>query len=390
MRASGTRAAKLLQLVHQRPGISRADATREIGVGTGAATELVAALSAGALITESPAPPSGGRGRPTTVLGTHPAGPVVIAVSITYRAWRAEAVGIGGATVASTGAAHRGRSAARAMEHVDASLQEMREQFGSRVRGVGVSAPGIVRDGRLLDATTVGWKNVDLTTLARNGEILVAGNDATLAAAAEWARGNAVGSTCALHLRVDAGLGGGVLDNGVVFKGAGGVAGEFGHMPLGDREVRCPCGAFGCWGNSVDGSALARLLGVAEPADSVAFFEQVAGRAAAGDGAALAAVTEVSARLGRGIAGLVNGLDVDVVTVGGLATSMLDLAADRIQREYLDGLMTFRRRTAPPILPAALAEDGPLVGAAESVWTELWEPLVSRQPSVAAPRGVSR
>jgi predicted NBD/HSP70 family sugar kinase len=380
VRASGTRAAKLLQLVHQRPGISRAEATRAIGVGTGAATELVAALAAGHLITESPAPPSGGRGRPTTVLGPHPAGPVVIAVSITYRAWRAEAVGIGGAAVAATGAGHRGRSAARAMEQVSASLEEMRVRLGPRVRGVGVSAPGIVRDGRLLDATTVGWKNVDLTALAHPGEAFAAGNDATLAAAAESARGNAVGGACALHLRVDAGLGGGVIDNGVVFKGAGGVAGEFGHMPLGDRDIRCPCGAFGCWGNSVDGSALARLLGAAEPADSVAFFEQVAGRAAAGDGAALAAVSEVAARLGRGIAGLVNGLDVDVVTVGGLACSMMELAADRIQREYIDGLMTFRRRTAPPILPAVLGEDGPLVGAAEGVWAELWESLVARRP----------
>ena len=209
--------------------------------------------------------------------------------------------------------------------------------------------------------------------------MLVTGNDATLAGAAEFARGSAGGATVALHLRVDAGLGGGVVDRGSTFKGATGVAAEFGHMPFGDPTVRCPCGAYGCWGNSVDGLAVARWLGVAEPPDSVAFFQRVARQARAGDLPATAAIAEVSARLGRGIAGLVNGLDADVVTVGGLGSVMLGVAGDRVHQEYRNGLMTFRRASAPPILAAALGEAGPLVGAAEEVWARLWEVLAARQ-----------
>lgn len=379
VRASNTRAATLLQLVHERPGISRADAARTLGIGTGAATELVAGLAAAHLVAESPAPPSGGRGRPTTVLGPHPNGPVVIAVSVTYGAWRAEAVTIGGGVAHSASAAHRGQPAERAMADLAHAVDDLRRRLGSRVRAVGVSAPGIVRDGVLIEATTVGWRDVDLTTLARPDERFVAGNDASLAAAAESARGNATGSRIALHLRVDAGLGGGVVDRGATFKGATGVAGEFGHMPFGDPAVRCPCGAFGCWGNSVDGLALARLLGAPEPPDSVAFFRQVTEQARTGDATALGALTAVSARLGRGIAGLVNGLDADIVTVGGLATLMLEVAGDRVERDYRAGLMSFRRAAAPPVRCAALGEDGPLIGAAEEAWAELWEPLVSRQ-----------
>src|ERR1700712_1596822 len=78
-----TRAADLLELVHGCPGISRADAGRRLDVGTGAITGLVSRLVAADLIAEHPAQPTGGRGRPTTMLTGHPSGPLVLAVSIT-------------------------------------------------------------------------------------------------------------------------------------------------------------------------------------------------------------------------------------------------------------------------------------------------------------------
>lgn len=391
MRPSSTRAAELLRLVHDRPGISRVDAARLLGVGTGAVTELVAGLVAGELLAESPAPPSGGRGRPTTVLGPHPAGPLVLAVSVTYADWRIQAVEIGGAVTDSVGAPHRGQAVGAVMAGIAGALDRMRGSFGPRVRGVGVSVPGIVRDGQLVEAAMLGWREVDLAALARPDEIFVTGNDATFAAAAESSRGHATGSTLALHLRVDAGLGGGVVDRGSTVKGATGVAGEFGHLPFGDPAVRCPCGAFGCWGHSIDGGALARLLGVPEPPDSVAFFREVARRAGAGHTEAGAVMAVVSGRLGRGIAGLVNGLDPDVVTVGGLASLMLELAGARVEKDYRAGLMAVRRGTAPPILDSALGEAGPLMGAAEETWTELWGMLVSRRlPAAALGLGAAR
>lgn len=391
MRPSGTRAAELLQLVHDRPGVSRVDAARLLGVGTGAATELVAGLVAGRLIAESPAPPGGGRGRPTTVLGSHPQGPLVLAISVTYASWRIQVVEIGGAVVHSAGATHLGKPADTVLADLADAIDGMRQSFGPRVCGLGVSVPGIVRGGQLIEAAMLGWRGVDLTTLARPGEKLVTGNDATFAAAAEFRRGSAAGSTVALHLRVDAGLGGGVVDRGSTVKGATGVAGEFGHMPLGDPDVRCPCGAFGCWGNSVDGLALARWLGVPEPPDSVAFFREVARRAGDGDTEAGAAMSVVAGQLGRGIAGLVNGLDPDVVTVGGLASLILEIAGDRVDESYRAGLMAVRRPAAPPIVAGVLGEDGPLMGAAEETWTELWGPLVSgRLPSPVPALGAAR
>ena len=196
----------------------------------------------------------------------------------------------------------------------------------------------------------------------------MAGNDATLAAAAESSRGAAAGATVALHLRIEGGLGGAVVDHGRVMAGASGAGGEFGHMPFGDPAVACGCGAPGCWGTAVDGPALARLLGHPEPPDPVSYARRVI---AARTEPERAAVRTVAAALGRGTAGLVNGLDADLVTLGGVAADLLAAVPTEIHEAYRAGLMSVRRAAPPPILPAALADDGPIAGAAEEAWSSL-------------------
>jgi predicted NBD/HSP70 family sugar kinase len=209
-------------------------------------------------------------------------------------------------------------------------------------------------------------------TPASPPDVLVAGNDATLAAAAESSRGAATGAAVALHLRVEAGLGGAVVDDGKVLVGALGAAGEFGHMPFGDPRITCPCGAKGCWGTAVDGSAMARALGQPEPQDSISYARRVI---AAPGAAERRAVRMAAAALGRGIAGLVNGLDPDLVTLGGLGVDLLAAAPDQLGVAYRAGLMGFRRAHPPPLIPAALGDDGPIAGAAEQAWTALLDRL---------------
>jgi predicted NBD/HSP70 family sugar kinase len=356
--------------------LTRADAARLIGIGTGAATELVARLSAAELLAEGPATRSGGRGRPTTVLLPHPDGPLVVAVSITHEAWRVDVVELGGGTVSSISGAHDhpgGDGGEQVVRAVAAAITRLRRRLGGRrIRGIGIAAPGIVSHGLLREASGLDWYDVDLTRAWPGAEVFVAGNDATLAGAAESSRGAAVGAAVALHLRVDGGLGGAVVDGGRVLVGAGGVSGEFGHMPFGDPAVRCGCGAQGCWGTAVDGSALARLLGHRPPRDSVSYARRIIrSTASGGRPEELRAVQAVAATLGRGVAGLVNGLDPDLVTLGGLGVDLLEAAPEAIDTAYRAGLMSFRRSAPPPVVAAALGEDGPIAGAAEEAWARL-------------------
>ncbi len=365
-----TRSTELLRAVHAHPGLTRAAAARLLGIGTGAATELVTRLSAAALLAEIPAARSGGRGRPTTVLVPHPHGPLVLAVAITHESWRVDVVELGGTVLATGAGRHDGAGWPTVAAALTARLGAFRKRYAGRTRALGLAVPGTVSPAHRLNAATVGWRDVDLCELWPDAPVFVAGNDATLAATAESSRGAAVGAAVALHLRIEAGLGGAVVDHGHTLTGATGAGGEFGHMPFGDPAAVCPCGARACWGTAVDGTALARLLGRPAPRDHVAYARRLI-TAPAPSAAERSAVTAVAAALGRGIAGLVNGIDADLVTLGGLGIDLLTAAPDDIDAAYRAGLMAYRRDDPPPIRAAVLGDNGPIAGAAEEAWSAL-------------------
>lgn len=205
---------------------------------------------------------------------------------------------------------------------------------------------------------------------------LTACNDATYSAIAELARGAAARSASSLHLFMDSGIGGALVDGGRVTTGAHGMAGEFGHMPFGSRRSLCRCGAHGCWNTELDGAALARALGRAAPVDEVSFSRAVLADAQAGDRRARGAAGRAAAALGRGTAGLVNATDAELVVLSGLAAELLDAAPNRLRRAYRDGLMQTLADRPPELVAGALGDRGPLVGAMEAAF----EPILARPP----------
>ncbi|OLR94329.1 ROK family transcriptional regulator [Actinokineospora bangkokensis] len=371
MRDLPERARAVLRAAHDRPGLTRADAARLLGMGSGAVTEAVARLTAGDLLAEAPAAPSGARGRPTTTLVPHPGGPVVLAAAISHEGWRVDAVQLGGTSLTSRTGTHGG-SWPRARDGLRAAVRALHRAPG-RVAGLGLSVPGTVLDGHRLDATILGWREVDLRTLWPGAEVFAADNDATLAGLAEARRGAAAEAALALHVLVAAGLGGALLDRGRVVAGARGVAGEFGHMPFGPPDLACPCGASGCWGAETDAIALSTLVDGQAPEDPVTRAKAILAAAAA-PGRERDAAVVLARRLGRGLAALVNSLDPDLITLGGLAVDLLVVAPEPLFEAYRGGLMAYRRQTPTPVIPAALGDSGPLTGAAEVVWDRLLAP----------------
>src|ERR1700754_5316394 len=88
-------AAQLIAVVRAEPGITRAAAAQQLSIGSGGATELVARMRQARLLDETPAPAQG-RGRPTTVLGPHVDGPLVLAADLRATDWRLALAGIDG------------------------------------------------------------------------------------------------------------------------------------------------------------------------------------------------------------------------------------------------------------------------------------------------------
>lgn len=355
-------ALEVLEQVRAEPGVTRAQAARRLGLGSGSATEIVARLRALDLLDEAPAPVAG-RGRPTTSLLAHPRGPLVAAVELRYEQWRCAVAGLDGRPETARARRHDG-DGERIVAGIVGALRELRQRHGRRLRAVSLAVAGAVRDGQLVQAATLNWGEVDLTRVAPDPDLpLLIGNDATLAGLAEARGGAGVGAGTVLHLTVEVGLGGVLVVGGVPVVGSRGAGGEYGHLPFGDPALRCPCGARGCWELEVDGRALARHLGEAPPQDPRAYARSVLERAYA-DPRAAEAARRAAVALARGVAGLVNAQDPDVVTLGGIAAPIMRAAQPEFEAAYLDGLMEFHRRRPAPLRATELGEDAALIGAA--------------------------
>ena len=359
-------AAQLVEVVRSEPGITRAAAAQRLGLGTGGATELVARMRRARLLDETPAPVQG-RGRPTTVLGPHADGPLVLAADLRAGDWRLALAGLEGVPQVVAQGAYAGEELELVLARLADAIGAAYRRKAKRVRAIAVSVAGPISGARLGQLPSRGWNDVDLSVLTarvpdRAGVHLVLGNDATLAGLAEARTGAARGAATALHLIVAAGIGGTLVVNGDPVTGSQGAAGEYGHIPFADPALVCPCGARGCWDLTIDGRALARHRGDAPPDDPVDYVHTLLGRARR-DAKTSKAFEAVAASLGRGIGGLVNLHDPDVVTLGGVAAPLRGAAPEAFDTAYHDGLMSFRKDSPPPVRDGAHGEDGPLHGA---------------------------
>ena len=362
-------AADVCSLVRRTPGITRAQAARDLGISTGTATDLITRMRASAILTEA-APVPHGRGRPTSALAPHPQGPLVLAVEITATGWRLAEAGIDGRLNHVARAPHNGHDPADVLPPIRRAIAAETKARAGRVRAVSVTAAATVRDGAVAQSSVLDWKRVDLAPLRMPRTALHVSNDATCAALAESRRGASRGSRAALHLAVLAGVGGGLVLEGAPVLGATGLAMEVGHLPFGDPEAVCDCGARGCWDTVLGAKPLAERLRTGD--DSQSAVEAAIARR---DPAHRTAVAAAAASLGRGLAGLINTTDPDIVTLGGIAPALLAHSRPAFEDSLAEGLMRCLRDDRPRIAASGLGDDGALMGAVEIALDEIASPL---------------
>ncbi|WP_231750713.1 ROK family transcriptional regulator [Mycobacterium sp. NAZ190054] len=358
-------AAQLIGVVRAEPGITRAAAAQRLGIGTGGAADMVARLRQARLLDETPAPAQG-RGRPTTVLGPHPDGPLVLAAEVRAADWRLAVAGIDGRPRPVAGGAYSDDELDVALDRLADAIGTAYRRNAKRVNALAVSFAGTVSDAKLVQFTSRRRRDVDLSVLTsriprRAAVALLIGNDATWAGLAEARTGAARDAGTSLHLIVAQGIGGTVVVDGIPLCGAHGAAGEYGHVPFGDPALACPCGARGCWDLTVDGRALARLRGDAPPEDPVGYVHRMLEEPR--DARTRQALDIVAASLGRGIGALVNLHDPDVITLGGVGAGLRAAAAGAFDTAYRDALMAYRQDAPPPVRDAEHGEEATLHGA---------------------------
>ncbi len=236
--------------------------------------------------------------------------------------------------------------------------------------GVGISVPGVVRqaDGVVLFAPNLGWHEVPFEKLVRERLDLdvahVLGNDADLGALAEHVRGAGVDVDHLVYVSGDVGVGAGVITAGRPLGGAGGFAGEMGHMSYDPNGRRCHCGSRGCWETEIGAVAIARAIGA--PADVVPTLDAVLDDF---DGPA-ESLHEIARHVGHGLANVVNLLNPQVVVLGGYLASLHRIVEPQILAALQQGVMAAPGAQVRLTRPA-LGGDSVLVGAAEAAFESL-------------------
>lgn len=244
---------------------------------------------------------------------------------------------------------------------------------------IGVGAAGMVdfAAGVLRYAPNLAWREVPLRDLLseRTGLPCVVDNDANVAAWGEYRFGAARGYRHVLAVTVGTGIGGGIVADGELLRGAHGFAAEIGHIIVEPDGPPCGCGNRGCWEQVASGRALGRLARAEverEPAGRIAALArgaEASGRhvseaAREGDPAAAVIFATVGRRLGEGIAGLVNILDPEVVIVGGGVAEEGAVLLEPAREAFLDAVEAPEHRPEVPILAATLGNDAGAIGAA--------------------------
>jgi glucokinase len=253
------------------------------------------------------------------------------------------------------------------------------------VHSIGVSAAGFVSSDRktmLATPNIAGWNGVnldeDLTALI--GKSVVIENDANAAAWGEAKFGAGIGKKNILLLTIGTGIGGGIIADGKLHRGAFGIAAEIGHIRIVPDGLLCGCGAKGCFEQYGSGSALmrhARELIAKDPEAGKNLLSRDDGTiegltgasiteaARDGDSVALAAFAQTADWLGSGIASLSVVLDPECVIIGGGVIDAGEILLKPI-REAVARYMPFAgKHPYPEIIAATLGNEAGLVGVAD-------------------------
>jgi len=236
--------------------------------------------------------------------------------------------------------------------------------------GIGVSLPGLVdnQSGKFLLSVVLPWRDVPVVNLLEKatGLPVIIDNSARCSALAEIWHGKAQYAHVRdlLYVGVSTGLACGVVIDGGLYRGGNNTAGQFGHIPIDMNGPDCRCGQRGCWDlYASDKATLKRYADLRGASGKrISTMRKLVELVDGGDAAATEAVRETARYLGIGITGLINGLDPEVVVIGGEITKVWGLIEPIIVEETKRNLLAPRAHRVA-IRPSAFEVRPSLKGA---------------------------
>ncbi|CAB5239059.1 unannotated protein [freshwater metagenome] len=264
----------------------------------------------------------------------------------------------------------------------DVALELMKSH---EVSAVGVSAAGFVSSDRktmLATPNIADWNGVELDSQLTKliGLPVVVENDANAAAWGEAKFGAGRGHNHLMMLTIGTGIGGGIVVNGNLYRGAFGIAAEFGHLRVVPDGHVCGCGARGCFEQYASGNALLRhareaiaaspeiarnLLSLGDGTIDGLTGSAITEAARGGDPVALAAFNTTAQWLGAGISSLSVLLDPACVVIGGGVIDAGEILLAPTREAVVRTMPFAGKHPYPQIIAAALGNQAGLVGVAD-------------------------
>lgn len=259
---------------------------------------------------------------------------------------------------------------------IEASLDELTSLFARQNRsadsllGIGVSVSGPVSPDRQVLRSSIlpQWAGANISELlAPNFRRPVSvENEANCAAIAEMTWGAARGHSNFLMMRMGLGVGGAIVENGRLWTGIAGGAGEFGHIGLVRDGELCRCGNRGC---------LETVASFAGPLEKLNARRKTAidintaiDMAKAGDPEIIGMIREVADNAGWGLAVLCTAMNPPLVLISGLLAQAGDLLMDPLTEAYERHIMIKPKELRPEhrtrVLRGSFLTDDSLRGAA--------------------------
>ncbi|WP_028636145.1 ROK family transcriptional regulator [Nocardioides sp. URHA0032] len=365
----GNRRAITALLAVEGP-MSRANLVRGSGLSRTTVSSLVGELIAAGHVVETSdrgRPHKGGSGRPPLLVALVSPGGGVAGVDIGHRHVRVAVADRRGVVLTEQSEAvdvdEDGVAALdRAARMVRQGLQAVGLPASDlAAAGMCVPAPLDRRSARVRTGILPGWREISPAEELhrRLGVPVFADNDANLGALAELGHGAARGASDVVYVKVASGLGAGIVLGGRLHRGASGIAGELGHVQVGEDGQVCRCGNRGCLETLVSAP---RLLALLQPAyDEELSVERVLELEQSGDAGVRRVLSDGGRAVGRALADLCNSLNPEVVVVGGSLGASASLH---------DGIRSSVERYAQPdtaavlrIVPGELGDRAEVVGA---------------------------
>ncbi|SEC39584.1 glucokinase [Paenibacillus sp. GP183] len=246
-----------------------------------------------------------------------------------------------------------------------------------QVAGIGAGLAGFmdIPEGFVKLSPNLGWHNVPAKKILEEklGKTVTIDNDANVAALGEAWSGAGKGIPNLVCYTLGTGVGGGIIINGHIYQGSGGMAGELGHMSIvPDIEaINCGCGQIGCLETVSSATGIVRMANDAVERGehtSLALLEKIAAKdvfdaAKSGDEVALRIVHRAALYLGKSMAAVSVVLNPGRYIIGGGVSKAGEVLFAPLREAYMK-YTPEQAREGVDIVPATLGNDAGIVGAA--------------------------